>query len=147
MHPLQQHPFRPIPGVNPELPINQQMEQIEQLNTLLLQEIDANFAKFHQIITSRILPQIKRYAIAAEPAREGAKVLSLVDRVLTSSSGRHSTKPPPTCTSRSLRTTRWLLPSPKSHPSASTMPHPLHLFMLDSTTTACQTRSHHRLTL
>jgi DASH complex subunit ASK1 len=73
MNPLQQHPFR-IPGVNPELPVNQQIEQIEQLNTLLLQEIDANFAKFHQTIISRILPQIKRYAIAAEPVREGAKV-------------------------------------------------------------------------
>lgn len=74
MHPLQQPPFRPIPGVNPELPVNQQIEQIDQLNTFLLQEIDANFATFHQIITSHILPQIKRYAIAAEPVREGAKV-------------------------------------------------------------------------
>jgi hypothetical protein len=37
-----------------------QMEQIDQLNTLLLQEIDENFAKFHQIVTSHVLPEVKR---------------------------------------------------------------------------------------
>lgn len=67
-------PFFVIPGISPTSPISQQTEQIDQLNTLLLQEIDANFAKFHQIITSKILPQIKRYAIASEPVKEGAKV-------------------------------------------------------------------------
>lgn len=67
-------PFFVIPNISPTSPISQQTEQIDQLNTLLLQEIDENFAKFHQIITSKILPQIKRYAIAAEPVREGAKV-------------------------------------------------------------------------
>jgi len=50
------------------------MEQIDQLNTLLLQEIDANFAKFHQVVTARILPEIKRFAIAGEPTREAAHV-------------------------------------------------------------------------
>lgn len=48
------------------------MEQIDQLNTLCLQEIDANFARFHQIVTTRILPSIKRYAIASEPTRDAA---------------------------------------------------------------------------
>lgn len=67
-------PFFVIPGISPASPISQQAEQIDQLNTLLLQEIDANFAKFHQIITTKVLPQIKRYAIAAEPVKEGAKV-------------------------------------------------------------------------
>jgi DASH complex subunit ASK1 len=71
-------PFFVIPGISPTSPISQQTEQIDQLNTLLLQEIDANFAKFHQVITTKILPQIKRYAIAAEPVREGAKVRSVL---------------------------------------------------------------------
>lgn len=51
-----------------------QMEQIDQLNTLLLQDIDHNFARFHQVITSKLLPEIKRYALASEPTREASKV-------------------------------------------------------------------------
>lgn len=50
------------------------MEQIDQLNTLLLQDIDHNFARFHQVITSKLLPEIKRYALASEPTREASKV-------------------------------------------------------------------------
>lgn len=50
------------------------MEKIDQLNTLLLQEIDENFAKFHQIVTSRVLPEVKRFALASEPTREAATV-------------------------------------------------------------------------
>ncbi|KAK8843446.1 hypothetical protein IAR55_007103 [Kwoniella newhampshirensis] len=71
-NPLLQPPFYVIPGIDPNAPISAQTEQIDQLNTLLLQEIDANFAKFHQIVTSRILPEIKRFAIAGEPTREAA---------------------------------------------------------------------------
>ncbi|KAK4685045.1 DASH complex subunit ASK1, partial [Tremellales sp. Uapishka_1] len=65
-------PFFLIDGIDPNAPISAQTEQIDQLNTLLLQEIDANFARFHQIITSKILPEIKRFAIAGEPTREAA---------------------------------------------------------------------------
>lgn len=72
-NPLLQPPFFQIPGIDPSSPISVQTEQIDQLNTLLLQEIDANFAKFHQIVTTRILPEIKRFAIAGEPTREAAK--------------------------------------------------------------------------
>lgn len=50
------------------------MEQIDQLNTLLLQDIDHNFARFHQVVTSRLLPEIKRFALASEPTRDAAKV-------------------------------------------------------------------------
>ncbi|CAD6573192.1 MAG: DASH complex subunit ask1 [Tremellales sp. Tagirdzhanova-0007] len=71
-NPLLQPPFFLIPGINASSPISAQTEQIDQLNTLLLQEIDANFARFHQIVTTRILPEIKRFAIAGEPTREAA---------------------------------------------------------------------------
>ncbi|KIS00156.1 hypothetical protein L804_02802 [Cryptococcus deuterogattii 2001/935-1] len=71
-NPLLRSPFFSIPGVDPNAPISAQMERIDQLNTLLLQDIDANFARFHQIITSKVLPQIKRYAISSEPTRESA---------------------------------------------------------------------------
>lgn len=65
-------PFYAIAGVNPSSPIPAQMEQIDQLNTLLLQEIDANFARLHALVTSRILPEIKRFALANQPTREAA---------------------------------------------------------------------------
>ncbi|ORY29155.1 DASH complex subunit Ask1-domain-containing protein [Naematelia encephala] len=71
-NPLVSPPFFVIPGISPSAPVSAQVEQIDQLNTLLLQEIDANFARFHQIVTTRILPEIKRFAIAGEPVREGA---------------------------------------------------------------------------
>jgi DASH complex subunit ASK1 len=73
-NPLLYPPFFLIQGISPSSPVSTQTEQIDQLNTLLLQEIDANFAKFHQVVTSRILPEIKRFAIAGEPTREAAHV-------------------------------------------------------------------------
>ncbi|KAK1922441.1 DASH complex subunit Ask1-domain-containing protein [Papiliotrema laurentii] len=73
-NPLLSHPFFQIQGIDPSSPISAQIQQIDQLNTLLLQEIDANFARFHQIITSRILPEIKRFAIGAEPIRETSQL-------------------------------------------------------------------------
>ncbi len=51
-----------------------QMEQIDQLNTILLQDIDHNFARFHQVVTTKLLPEIKRFALASEPTREASKV-------------------------------------------------------------------------
>lgn len=78
-NPLLRSPFFSIPGVDPNAPISAQMERIDQLNTLLLQDIDANFARFHQIVTSKVLPQIKRYAISSEPTRESALVSHLFD--------------------------------------------------------------------
>jgi hypothetical protein len=95
-NPLLHPPFFEIPGINPSSPLSTQMEQIDQLNTLLLQEIDANFAKFHQIVTARILPEIKRFAIAGEPTREAAhvscrnltlerKLISVLENILRSS--------------------------------------------------------------
>ena len=99
-NPLLSPPFISIPGVNPNSPVSAQVEQLDQLNTLLLQEIDANFAKFHQVITSKVLPDIKRFAIAGEPTKEAAQVSSslfdLFNRprlIALGSSGDHSSKP------------------------------------------------------
>lgn len=73
-HPaLLQPPFFVVDGISPSAPISQQLEQIDQMNTLLLQDIDYNFARFHEIITSRILPNIKRFALASEPTREASE--------------------------------------------------------------------------
>lgn len=66
-------PFFVVDGISPAAPVSQQMEQIDQMNTLLLQDIDYNFARFHEIITSRILPNIKRFALASEPTREASE--------------------------------------------------------------------------
>ncbi|KAF8602406.1 hypothetical protein BDV93DRAFT_557654 [Ceratobasidium sp. AG-I] len=62
-----------IPGVDPELPITVQTEQIDQLITLKLQNIDKNFAKCHQIITTKILPALKKYSAGSQPTRDAAK--------------------------------------------------------------------------
>lgn len=51
-----------------------QIEQIEQLNTLLLQDIDHNFARFHDVVNNKILPQVKRYGIVSEPTRAASDV-------------------------------------------------------------------------
>ncbi|KAG6889335.1 hypothetical protein C0995_001742 [Termitomyces sp. Mi166 len=50
-----------------------QIEQMEQLITLKLQNIDANFANIHHLLANKVLPALKRYAVATEPVREAAK--------------------------------------------------------------------------
>ncbi|KAJ1302673.1 hypothetical protein OPQ81_002989 [Rhizoctonia solani] len=62
-----------IPGVDPDLPITVQTEQIDQLITLKLQNIDKNFARCHQIITTKILPSLKKYSAGSQPTRDAAK--------------------------------------------------------------------------
>ncbi|CAE6448290.1 unnamed protein product [Rhizoctonia solani] len=62
-----------IPGVDPDLPITVQTEQIDQLITLKLQNIDKNFAKCHQIITTKVLPSLKKYSAGSQPTRDAAK--------------------------------------------------------------------------
>lgn len=61
-----------LPSGEP-IPIGDQLMQVDQAITLTLQEIDANFAKTHQIITGRILPMIKRYGVASHNTWQGAK--------------------------------------------------------------------------
>ncbi|KAJ3806239.1 DASH complex subunit Ask1-domain-containing protein [Lentinula aff. lateritia] len=62
-----------IPGLDTAASPQDQIEQIEQLITLKLQNIDQNFAKIHHILSTRILPAVKRYSIGTEPVREAAK--------------------------------------------------------------------------
>ncbi|OSC97484.1 hypothetical protein PYCCODRAFT_1398695 [Trametes coccinea BRFM310] len=62
-----------IPGLDTTAPVNDQIEQIEQLITIKLQNIDANFSKIQQAMANRILPAVKRYAVGTQPVREAAK--------------------------------------------------------------------------
>ncbi|KAK1218326.1 DASH complex subunit ask1 [Marasmius sp. AFHP31] len=62
-----------IPGLDTSAPPGEQIEQIEQLITLKLQNIDENFSKIHHILSTRILPAVKKYAVGTEPVREAAK--------------------------------------------------------------------------
>lgn len=39
-----------------------------------LQNIDANFARANQILSSKILPSFKRFATSTEPVRNAARV-------------------------------------------------------------------------
>ncbi|KAI5120572.1 hypothetical protein M0805_002522 [Coniferiporia weirii] len=62
-----------VPGLDTTAPIQDQIEQIEQLITIRLQNIDAGFARAHQVLSTRILPSIRRYAVNSEPIREAAR--------------------------------------------------------------------------
>ncbi|KAL1728267.1 DASH complex subunit Ask1-domain-containing protein [Schizophyllum commune] len=62
-----------VPGLDTTASVTDQIEQIEQLITLKLQNIDENFATIHSLLMNKILPAIKRYGTATEPAREAAK--------------------------------------------------------------------------
>ncbi|OSX67127.1 hypothetical protein POSPLADRAFT_1126987 [Postia placenta MAD-698-R-SB12] len=62
-----------VPGLDTNAPVNDQIEQIEQLITIKLQNVDANFSKMQHIMANRILPAVKRYAVATEPVREAAR--------------------------------------------------------------------------
>ncbi|TFK26738.1 hypothetical protein FA15DRAFT_667021 [Coprinopsis marcescibilis] len=62
-----------IPGLDTNASVTDQIEQIEQLITIKLQNIDEDFSKIHNVLASRILPSVKRYAIGTMPVREAAK--------------------------------------------------------------------------
>ncbi|KAF4573478.1 DASH complex subunit ask1 [Pleurotus pulmonarius] len=62
-----------IPGLDTNASVNDQIEQIEQLITIKLQNIDENFSKMHNILANQMLPAVKRYAVGTEPVREAAK--------------------------------------------------------------------------
>ncbi|KAF9245628.1 hypothetical protein BU15DRAFT_85359 [Melanogaster broomeanus] len=62
-----------VPGLDTNAPINDQIDQIEQLITMKLQNIDANFSKIQSLMATRLLPAVKRYAVSTEPVREAAK--------------------------------------------------------------------------
>ncbi|KAI0372333.1 hypothetical protein BV20DRAFT_964481 [Pilatotrama ljubarskyi] len=62
-----------VPGLDATAPVYDQIEQIEQLITIKLQNIDANFSKIQHVMANRILPAVKRYAVGTQPVREAAK--------------------------------------------------------------------------
>ncbi|EAU92376.1 hypothetical protein CC1G_00595 [Coprinopsis cinerea okayama7 len=62
-----------VPGLDTDASVTDQIEQIEQLITIKLQNIDENFANIHNVLANRILPSIKRYSVGTEPVREAAK--------------------------------------------------------------------------
>ena len=134
-NPLRESPFIQVANVNPDDPIRYvltcipglkcatamnsnpniispcsvQIEQIEQLNTLLLQDIDHNFARFHDVVNNKILPQVKKYALVSQSTQEASRVSILLAERLSSnfspavlipsrhtrSSGKRSSKPLP----------------------------------------------------
>ncbi|KAH7907557.1 hypothetical protein BJ138DRAFT_1014302 [Hygrophoropsis aurantiaca] len=62
-----------IPGLDTSASVNDQVDQIEQLITIKLQNIDANFSKIQHLLSTKLLPAVKRYAVGTEPVREAAK--------------------------------------------------------------------------
>ncbi|KAF7783961.1 hypothetical protein Agabi119p4_126 [Agaricus bisporus var. burnettii] len=62
-----------VPGLDTTAPVHDQIEQIEQLITIKLQNIDENFSKIHNALANKLLPAVKRYAVGTEPVREAAK--------------------------------------------------------------------------
>ncbi|KAF8807872.1 hypothetical protein BYT27DRAFT_7338498 [Phlegmacium glaucopus] len=62
-----------IPGLDTDASTIDQIEQIEQLITIKLQNIDENFSKIHNVLANKLLPAVKRYAVGTEPVREAAK--------------------------------------------------------------------------
>ncbi|EJF63269.1 hypothetical protein DICSQDRAFT_102405 [Dichomitus squalens LYAD-421 SS1] len=62
-----------VPGLDTTAAPYDQIEQIEQLITIKLQNIDANFSKIQHVMANRILPAVKRYAVGTQPVREAAK--------------------------------------------------------------------------
>ncbi|KAF8493615.1 hypothetical protein JB92DRAFT_2835106 [Gautieria morchelliformis] len=62
-----------VPGLDATASINDQIDQIDQLITIRLQNIDANFSRIQHLIATKLLPAFKRYAEGTEPVREAAK--------------------------------------------------------------------------
>ncbi|KZT36369.1 hypothetical protein SISSUDRAFT_1130406 [Sistotremastrum suecicum HHB10207 ss-3] len=61
-----------IPGLDVTAPLNDQIEQMDQLITIKLQNIDINFSKIQELMASKVLPAFRRYAVATEPVRDAA---------------------------------------------------------------------------
>jgi hypothetical protein len=105
-----------VPGLDTAASTLEQIEQIEQLITIklqvrvilssnlaliiLLQNIDENFSKIHNVLANKILPAVKRYAVGTEPIREAAKAgqvlpFNTLPYLTLTSFGHHSTSKPP----------------------------------------------------
>ncbi|KAI9819754.1 MAG: DASH complex subunit ask1 [Phylliscum demangeonii] len=55
------------------LTLTEELEKLEQSITLTLQEIDHNFSRAHQIVTTSILPVVERYGEQSQAVWEGSK--------------------------------------------------------------------------
>ncbi|KAL2221000.1 DASH complex subunit Ask1-domain-containing protein [Thermoascus aurantiacus ATCC 26904] len=64
---------RPAPPAQRNLTLTEELEKLEQSITLTLQEIDHNFSRAHQILTTRILPIVEQYKEHSRDVWEGAK--------------------------------------------------------------------------
>ncbi|TFK68495.1 hypothetical protein BDN72DRAFT_797616 [Pluteus cervinus] len=62
-----------VPGLDTTASVHDQIEQIEQLITIKLQNVDENFSKIHNVLATKLLPAVKRYAVGTDPVREAAK--------------------------------------------------------------------------
>lgn len=65
-----------VPGLDTTASVQDQIDQMEQLITIKLQNIDENFSKIQNALQNKVLPAVKRYSVATEPVREAAKVCS-----------------------------------------------------------------------
>ena len=54
--------------------VSEQIMQLDSAITSTLQEIDANFARAHQIVTAKLLPAVKIYGQHSAKAWQSAKV-------------------------------------------------------------------------
>ncbi|CAG8526439.1 11129_t:CDS:2 [Ambispora gerdemannii] len=74
--------------------VAEQLEWLEQNITLTLQEIDHNFSSCHQTVTTRVLPQIERYAEVSRDVCENAKLwLSFFESLDLNSSATTDSSP------------------------------------------------------
>ncbi|KAJ7736908.1 DASH complex subunit Ask1-domain-containing protein [Mycena metata] len=61
-----------VPGLDTTAPLLDQIEQMEQLITIKLQNVDENFSKISNLLENKILPAVKRYAVGTKPVKEAA---------------------------------------------------------------------------
>ncbi|KAF1992265.1 hypothetical protein K402DRAFT_443100 [Aulographum hederae CBS 113979] len=64
---------RPNTIATRNLTLTEELEKLEQSITLTLQEIDHNFSRAHQIVTTSILPIVEQYGKHSEAVWEGSK--------------------------------------------------------------------------
>ncbi|RUP43173.1 hypothetical protein BC936DRAFT_137515 [Jimgerdemannia flammicorona] len=94
--------------------VRSELEKLEQNITLTLQAIDHNFARCHQVVSRKILPQVEKYAEASRevPARLLPRSpiptqfwLYFFESLDAPNPSRHSQPPPTTSTSRPFHDT------------------------------------------
>ena len=56
--------------------LTEELDKLEQSITLTLQEIDHNFSRAHQVVTSSILPIVEKYSEHSSAVWEGSKALN-----------------------------------------------------------------------